>query len=245
MPIELPLELNALESSRFGIVAARITDPAASLAAIDEAARAVGVQMAMVRLPADDLARVHAFEAAGYRLMDTLVYYGRTLGVELPAPVPVPGVTCRPATVADAPAVAAVARAGFGDYLGHYHADPRLDPAAADEAYVDWAQTSTQRASPAAPVLVAETADGIGGFLTLREIDPTAMEIVLNAVRPELGGQGIYGLLVSEALALAAGRCAARMITSTQLNNYAPQKVWTRLGFRHERSFYTFHKWWD
>jgi hypothetical protein len=37
-------------------------------------------------------------------------------------------------------------------------------------------------------VLVAETTEGIGGFLTLREIDPTAMEIVLNAVRPELGG---------------------------------------------------------
>jgi hypothetical protein len=35
------------------------------------------------------------------------------------------------------------------------------------------------------------------------------------------------------------------MITSTQLNNYAPQKIWSRLGFRHERSIYTFHKWWD
>jgi GNAT superfamily N-acetyltransferase len=92
---------------------------------------------------------------------------------------------------------------------------------------------------------VAETAEGIGGFLTLREVDSMAMEIVLNAVRPELGGRGVYGWLVSEALALAAGRGASRMITSTQLNNYAPQKVWARLGFCHERSFYTFHKWWD
>lgn len=241
----MPVELNALESDRFGIVAARAIDPAAGPEAIDAAARGLGVQMAMVRLPADDLPRVHAFEAAGYRLMDTLVYYGRTLGRELPPPTPVPGITCRAATLTDAPAVAAVARAGFGDYFGHYHADPRLSSAAADEAYVDWAQTSTERASHASPVLVAETAQGIGGFLTLRETDPTTMEIVLNAVHPELGRRGIYSLLVAEALALAARRGATRMITSTQLNNYAPQKVWARLGFCHERSFYTFHKWWD
>jgi len=241
----MPIELNALESDRFGIVAARVTDPDASLGAIDDAARAKGVQMAMVRLPAGDLARVHAFEAAGYRLMDTLVYYGRVLGGALPPASAVTGVTCRAATARDAPSIAAIARAGFGDYLGHYHADPRLDSAAADEAYVDWARTSTERVSAAAPVLVAETAQGLAGFLTLRENDPATMEIVLNAVRPELGGRGIYGLLVSEALALAAGRCAARMITSTQLNNYAPQKVWCRLGFCHEQSFYTFHKWWD
>ena len=36
-----------------------------------------------------------------------------------------------------------------------------------------------------------------------------------------------------------------RLIVSTQINNYGVQRVWARLGFIHERSTYTFHKWYD
>ncbi|MEE4237753.1 MAG: GNAT family N-acetyltransferase [Anderseniella sp.] len=239
----MPLEINELETARFGIVAARVTDPEAGPEMIEAAARAASVQMLTVRIPTQDLPRVHAFEEAGYRLMDTLVYYSRHLD-DLPArPVLAEGISIRQAVPEDAGAVAAVARAGFRDYIGHYHADPRLDATAADAAYVEWAETSTASTSPAAPALVAERGGKVVGFLTLRSNSPEEMEIVLNAMAPASQGQGIYGMLVDAALALAKANDSLRVITSTQINNYAVQRVWTRFGFFYYRSLYTFHKW--
>ena len=70
-------------------------------------------------------------------------------------------------------------------------------------------------------------------------------EIVLNAVHPAAQGKGVYTALVRAALLLAKDAGARRMIVSTQINNYAVQRVWTRLGFFHSSSLYTFHKWYD
>lgn len=239
----MPIEINNLETTRFGVVAARIVDAAASPAVIDKAARARGVQMLTGRVEVSDLPRVHAFERAGYQLMDTLVYYDRHLEY-LPPRVALPGgLTCRLAVSEDAPAVAAVARAGFHGYMGHYHADPRLDDAAADAAYVEWAETSTAGVSPDAPVLIIENGDRVVAFLTLHRESPNDMELVLSAVAPECHGQGLYAMLIAEAFPLSRTAGAKRVVTSTQINNYAVQRVWSRLGFVHCRSLYTFHKW--
>lgn len=239
----MPIAVNALETARFGVVAARLVNEEADPVQIDAAAAELGVALLTVRVPVTELSRVHAFEAAGYRLMDTLLYFCRTLDQP-----PEPGVReqqlqCRLAVPADAAAVAEVAAEAFAGYLGHYHADPRLDAAAADAAYVEWAQSSTTNASSTAPVLVAEHGDRIIGFLTMRRNDDAEMEIVLNGVRPAFHGKGAYGILAREALARAHALGCARVVTSTQINNYPVQRIWARLGFIHVRSLYTFHKW--
>ena len=154
-----------------------------------------------------------------------------------------PVVACRLAVPEDAAAVAEVARAAFTGYLGHYHADPRLDSVAADAAYVEWAETATLSSSPTVPVLLAETSGQVVGFLALRTNGSAEMEMVLNAVDPAYQGQGVYRTLVGQALALAELRGCSRMLTSTQINNYAVQRVWAKYGFVHVRSFYTLHKW--
>jgi ribosomal protein S18 acetylase RimI-like enzyme len=239
----MPIELNALETTRFGVIAARVVDIGASTEAIDVSARNKCVQMLTARIPASDLSRVHEFEAAGYRLMDTLVYYTRDLGDLPPRLSPPEGLSSRLASPKDAGAVACVARAGFAGYMGHYHADPRLEKSAADAAYVEWAETNTARTSSTSPVLVTESNGTIMGFLSLRTNSPDEMEIILNAVKPAFQGRGTYGALVSEAIALASALGCSRIITSTQINNYRAQRVWVRLGFFHSRSVYTFHKW--
>lgn len=239
----MPIEINALESKRFGIVAAKVTDPEASPEAIDREAAAAGADMATTRVDVGDLPRVHALEAAGYRLMDTLVYHARSLE-ELPeiAP-PGTGLSLRRATPADAQAVGALARAAFSGYFGHYHADPRLDDTAADAAYVEWAETSTAQTAADAPVLLAHSARQLAGFLTMRRDGGDEFEIVLNAVHPDSRGKGVYTALVVEAMRVAREAGAGRMTVSTQINNYPVQRVWARLGFVHTRSLYTFHKW--
>lgn len=239
----MPIELNLLETARFGIAAARVIDTRASPEEIDAAARRKGVGMLTIRIPTQELSRVHDFEAAGYRLMDTLVCYSRSLD-DLPSrPAPPEGLSCREAVPEDADAVAQVAREAFGGYMGHYHADPKIGRAAADAAYIEWAETSTMHASPTAPVLVAERDEEIVGFLTLRRSSSEEMELVLNAVKPAFRGRGAYAMLVIEALALGNARGYSRAKTSTQINNYSVQRVWARLGFAHSSSLYTFHKW--
>lgn len=235
------IEINALESARFGIVAARLTDPQAPLAEVNAAARAQGVQMITARLPTSDLARVQALEADGYRLMDALVYHVHDLGHDLPPPgEDPPGQVIRPATPADAPAVAEVARASFAGYFGHYHADPRLSSQAADAAYVDWAARSIAATDATTPALVLETAAGLAAFLTTR-LD--LCEIVLVGVHPAAQGGGVYGRLIDRGLRLLQGAGCPRVVVSTQITNIAVQRAWARRGFRPDRSLYTLHKW--
>lgn len=239
----MPIELNSLETIRFGIVSAKVVEVTASPEAIAAAAHAKGVQMLTVRVDVSDLPRVHALEAAGYQLMDTLVYYSRDLA-ELPSARQLAeGVMLRQATPEDAASVARLAREAFAGYMGHYHADPRLHDTAADAAYVEWAETSTEQVSPDAPVLLAEISQTVTGFLTLRRNSPDEMEIVLNAVGPESQDKGLYTALVAASLPLSREAGAKRIITSTQINNYAVQRVWSRFGFVHYRSCYTLHKW--
>lgn len=241
----MPIELNDLESKRFGITAARLTNPEAPLEEVDQAARAAGVDMLTTRISASDLARVHALEDNGYRLMDTLVYYSRKLEA-LPPPRPLPErTTWRAATVQDTEAIVTLSRKAFEGYFGHYHSDPRLENAAADEAYAEWAETSAKQVSPDAPVLIVEADAKVAGYLTLRRNAPEEMELVLSAVDPDCHGRGLYGILIAAALPFSAEAGASRIIISTQINNYAVQRVWSRLGFAHTSSLYTFHKWFD
>jgi ribosomal protein S18 acetylase RimI-like enzyme len=241
----LPIELNALETARFGIRAAHVIDPDATPERLNAAARSLDVKMLSIRVECSAHARIHALEADGHRLMDTLVYYERSLTNALPNGAPCRGVAVRRAISEDASAVAGVARAAFREYVGHFHSDPRLDSAAADAAYVEWAETSIAGLSETAPALVAEVEEAIAGFLTLRRNSPEEIEIVLNAVAPEAQGRGIYGQLVSQALVEGRRMGGARMIVSTQLDNFNVQRAWVTRGFRLYRSVHTFHKWYD
>jgi RimJ/RimL family protein N-acetyltransferase len=56
---------------------------------------------------------------------------------------------------------------------------------------------------------------------------------------------GVYSSLFEQSKYSLAEIGAKRIIISTQINNYAVQKVWARSGFVHEQSYYTFHKWYD
>ena len=240
----MPLELNELETARFGVVAAHVVDTTTDIATIDHIAGQLGVELLTARIDVGDLPIAHRFEAADFRLMDTLVYYGRPVSRLSARATPI-GTSIRLAERADVNAVGRIARAAFRDYVGHFHADPRLDGGAADAAYVEWAETSTVSADATRPVLLSCGQEAVLGFLTMRDIGDPLAEIVLNAVDPKEQGRGIYTSLVEAALLHAEKAGTERLIVSTQINNFGVQRAWAQLGFIHERSTYTFHKWYD
>lgn len=230
-----PFVISPLDTHRWGVLTATARDVTSDrVPELFDRARAEGVRLLIARCTTGDSATVHALERAGARLMDTRVSYLRSLE-DLPAPA---DETVRTARNDDTPRVQELARLAFADYRGHYHADPRLDRRACDEAYADWAVRSCTSHAVADEVLVSEHAGRLTGFATLK-----GEEGVLFGVSPEAQGRGLYRALMIAGLHRCAARGAHRMIVATQLQNMAVQRVWSRLGFELSASQYTFHHW--
>jgi GNAT superfamily N-acetyltransferase len=236
------VSLSAIDRERFGIVTAR--DPQFTVATLPDTLRFCrenGVRLLVARCASPELLAAQAMEAAGGRLMDTLVYYVRAL--DRPFAVEGHQVLVRRLTDGDVEGVRQVAAASFRGYIGHYHADARLDRAKCNETYTSWAERSCTDRSVASKVLVAEHQGRVVGFLTLLERGPEEQEIILNGVHPDFQRHGIYRGLVLEAMTLARAEGSSRLSVSTQLINVGVQKTWSRLGFELSRSYYTFHLW--
>ena len=242
--IPTPPFFSAVDSTRFGVRIGRVhlTNPAALPAAL-ATSRHENLRMLIVRCATDQLPLVHALEEAGAQLMDTLIYYRRKLGKD-PLPEELKPNRIRRFRESDQAGIEQVAKESFTGYQGHYHADPRLDRARADEGYVEWALNCCRSRGPNSEVLVAEDANGAPcGFFVVRLTSPQEGEGWLAGVSPAAEGHGLYWSLCVHALRWCRERGASRMICSTQLTNSTTQKTYGRLGFDLQSSFYTFHLW--
>ena len=239
----MKVEPNRLESDRFGVSFARLTDPVHDREAAEallQEADGQGTDVISARVDADDLPTVRMLEDGGFRIMDTLVYYQR----DLPAPdLAMTGPEIIPGSAEHVPACAQIAARAFSGYLGHYHADPRLDAEAADLAYVDWTSRLLTESADGQIALCAVIDGQVSGFLIGVRRGEAASEIVLNAVDPGVEGQGCYGALLRRYLRHAGGRGDRQVVISTQLQNYRVQRAWRREGFHLFGSFHTLHRW--
>lgn len=240
-------KLSNLDTAHFGVRIARVqlTDEA-SLEAAQTYCRDNDVAMLIARCSTEATGIVNAAEAAGFRLMDTLVYYSQT-------PVPnevgasaagIEGLSIRAARSGDAAVVRKLSETCFEGYRGHYHADPRLDQALCDQAYADWAYRACLECGPDSEVFVGEIEGEVVAFTTVvrHPADGTG-ENLLIGVAAEHRRRGIYGVMVSEALAWCGRKGCQQMQLSTQITNVPVQNTWMRLGFRLQESCYTLHKW--
>jgi len=234
-----------IDEARFGIRIARThLDEPAALSEVLNWCADESIAMLIARCSVESITAVHALERHGARLMDTLIYFARDLDAASAVHV-ADGVTLRPADDADAPGVETAARAAFTHYHGHYHADPRLDPALCDEGYVEWAVKACRAPTPDAVMLVTIMDGQIAGFATVRLNTPDEGEGVLFGVAPGFQGRGLYRMLLTGAIAWCVERGAATMLYSTQITNIAAQTMMARLGFAFHHASYTFHLWLD
>ena len=233
--------LSPLDEARWGVRSARAPKLAAeNLPQALNFCRENGVVFLIARCPVADLTAVQAMERQGFLLMDTLLYFRCDLKRSLPeAPDSV-----RPVREDEAAAVRDLAVRAFRDYGGHYHADTRLDRAACDAVYGDWAYRSCLSRDVADEVLVTTFNGQISGFVTIRQHGDEG-EGPLYGVEPSAQGHGHGGALMSGAMAWLRSHAARTMVMSTQITNVPSQKVWLRLGFEPSYAEYTFHKWFD
>lgn len=245
----LDVALSALDEARWGVRSARALNVTVeNLPVVLDFCRVNGVLFLVARCPVSDLPAAQAMERHGFLLMDTLLYY--ICDLSRPSPPSSQGegsqtrFVVRPVRPDEAEAVGDLSARAFAGYNGHYHADSRLDRAACDAVYRDWAARSCLSRQVADEVLVAETDGRTAGFITVKLWGDTG-EGPLYGVDPAAHGHGIGGALMSAAISWLKERGARRMVMSTQITNVPSQKVWVRLGFEPSHAEYTFHKWFD
>lgn len=233
------VEISHLDTAHFGIRSAKAAAVTVdTLPRLQEFCRCEGVEFLIARCDATDLVTARAMCAAGFQLMDTLVYVDGAL--QEPLPRTPTAVVMRRARADDLPRVIAIATECFRDYLGHYHADPRLDRRKCDGVYVSWAKRACTR-EDADEAFVGEIDGRIVGFITVRGGEVATA--TLAGVCSEYRRQGVYRALVEEALRWGLANGSSRMQISTQLANRVSLNTWIQAGFRHSRASYTFHRW--
>jgi GNAT superfamily N-acetyltransferase len=235
-----------LDSNRFGIPVAklRIGDPAQA-AALEAEISSQAIQLTIARVDSSMLPAVHILENAGFQIMDTLVFYRATLS-SLANRSDIPGGYLRGvARYADQAAVHAAALIAFANYSGHYHADPRLDRAACDALYADWAARSCvdKSVATAMHLLLDEITGEIAGFASVKQTAAAVVDGPLFGVTPQHRSRGLFRTLLGTAMGWAKAQGAESFTYSTQLTNTAVQKVLVDFGFRLEKSEYTLHRW--
>jgi GNAT superfamily N-acetyltransferase len=142
----------------------------------------------------------------------------------------------------DADTIRAIAEESFAGYVGHYHADPRLDRAKCDEVYVSWAMRSF-RGESADVTFIGEVDGETAGFLSACGGEPATAPIA--GIRADVRRRGVYRTLVEESVRWCTAAGSTRMYISTQVRNPVSLNTWLGTGFRTYGAAYTFHKWFD
>lgn len=239
------LRLSQLDTDRFGVVTAKVDGVTTNkLDEIDAFCAENNVEFLIARTPATQLDVVQAMESYNYHLMDTLLYYAFKHDRK-PIPDFETKFQVRPTTQSDIETVRDIAEISFTNYIGHYHADPRLDNVTCDEVYIDWAVRSVLTDNPATHAMVAHKEGKIAGFVVVHMNNPEEGDVWLSGILPEQRGQGLHQLLMIESMKWSLAQGAKRTVVSTQVTNVPVQKAWTRIGFEIDHAFYTLHKWYD
>lgn len=236
--------ISDIDRERFGFKTARVVGVTVdNLTSILNFCGQEKVELLIARCNMADLHAAQAMEKEGFLLMDTLVFYVFDI-LKQPLPVEQGIAVVRSVCEEEKDEMLSVARESFRGYVGHYHADLRLDQVKCDEAYSDWAHKAfASRQSD--NFLVGDVDGRIVAFGVLRMNSADEGEMFLGGILPEFQGQRIYHSFLCKGVEWCIAKDARTMVISTQLKNIFVQKGLIKFGFEISRGYYTYHKWFD
>ena len=131
----------------------------------------------------------------------------------------------------------------FSDYTNHYWTNTYLNQESAISGYIEWAknyfeQSNDSTFSKKGWIVCKE--DKPIGFATVK-VDGKIGEGVLYGVLNEYSGGGVYSDIIRFTQNYLKEIGCSEMLVSTQIQNFAVQKVWSREGFYLFQSFDTYH----
>lgn len=174
----------------------------------------------------------------GFYIVDTLVSYifdyERN---EFPKHKVPEDVLISPAEEKDIESLCNIAYNSFNN--DRYHNDPFLKEELCNTYYSTWTRNLCE--SQADIALVAkDNKENILAFFCGKQHNGEYASMVLSAVTDYARGKGIYSAMFFETMKFFRGK-SHFLTTGTQINNYAVQKAWNKLGFKIYESKYVLH----
>jgi len=237
-----PMLRSDVESRRFGLEVYRGTF--AENFSVSEILAQVfhdRVDVAILRVPCTKVGETGAFEQRGIPTItaDTLVYYGVDLASRDPTPIRNLDLEFEPLSGIDLGVLDDIVARSFAGYTNHYSANPLLAHGLLP-GYQEWARSFAESGGGERFGWVAKRGDRCLGFIACSQ-NGSGVEIMLNGVVPEAGGSGVYSDLVRFTQRFFKDAGHYTMKVSTQVQNFAVQKVWSREGFVMREAFATVH----
>lgn len=235
------LTRSPLDSDRFKLNIARAKIYNFKAKALASELIASDYDIAIVRLPSGESSRVAELMNWALPVLhaDTLVYYLCDLTKYQPLSLRNSDLHFSKGSIQDMPELESLILSTFQAYKSHYHANPRFPPDKILAGYQEWASNHLQ--GEGRSLWVARRNENIVAFAACQYLDALTFEGVLYGVLPEAAGAGLYGDLIRHTQTVAKSNGCSTMKVSTQVNNFAVQKVWAREGFYLSEAWDTFH----
>ena len=243
-----PVSLSKIDEERFGIRVAKAPEVTQDiLPSIMDYCSKNAVDMLIARCPCSEQSSVQIMEQNGFLLMDTILYSKLDLLTVPPpqAPEDPAGFVVRSVRAGEADTVRTLAAECFKGYKGHYHSDPKLEPAKCEEIYPDWAYRTCISRDVADKVIVGDMGNALLGFVTLRLVDPNECYVDLVGIVPGRQGRGRYRSFLIHIMEWARSQEAKHLVAPVSITNVLTQNMIVHYGYRLSYSDYVFHKWFD
>lgn len=239
MATETPfIELLEWDSAHFGRKIARVRYEGLSpsdLAHAVPCADRSGTDCLYLLIPASDSRMIAAAEETGFRFADARL----TLAADLSCAAWNEYADCvrrfRPSDAARLKEIAGTSHTGT-----RFFRDPHFSRTDCKRLYELWIEKSC--AETATFVLVADSGDGVSGYITCHQAE-TVATIGLFAVSENARGAGLGRALLHAACAQARQQGADRATVVTQGTDPRAQRVYQRCGFISESVEFWFHRW--
>lgn len=193
------------------------------------------VDLAIIRVPVESIHNLYKLEKLNipYVVADILVYYDVDLSDSPIKPIKnddIEFIECTEKNVED---LRKLVSAIFQKYHNHYFSNPFLNRDDILEGYIEWASKYIGTIKNGKVAFLVKKHNHFVAFLTCSiSIEMNEGEGVLFGVISSESGKGIYSDMIRFSQLYMKNLGMKRMIVSTQVHNYAVQKVWMREGFR-------------
>ena len=228
------------ESERFKMNILRVSMDSLNLKELNTAIVEQNIDITILRIPSENLDQISKLETLGYHYFqtDTLVYYYVNFDNYAPNELKNKDLTFPIATSKNKEELSKLVDLIFPGYTNHYNSNPFIEKENILEGYKEWVLDFIENENKR--VFLVNKNDKTIGFATC-SIENGEAEGVLYGVLPEAAGGGVYSDIIRFTQNYMKNLGLKTMKVSTQVQNYAVQKVWSREGFFMMKSYATIH----
>lgn len=233
---------STLDSERFGLRVLRGTVSSVEPKLLASEILAAACDVAIVRVPSTASARMAALTRWSLPILhaDTLVYYKCDLTRYQPKPLRNTDIEFSVVRASDLAELRLMIASTFENYQSHYHANPLFPPDKILAGYQQWAENHVTGKDRT--LWTVRRNGRLAAFAACQDRpNHDEAEGILYGVSPQDAGGGLYGDLIRHTQADARRQGRKVMKVSTQVGNFAVQKVWAREGFHLFEALDTFH----